>query len=141
MTTLTFEFLPPMNLMISCQGTVAATDADFDRYLEALRDALRNPNKFLSLVVTDGAYPTRDQQKRMTQIVAGNRPRVAIVSGSAALRFVTSTFSLLNPNMQCFDSTACEAALAYLGLGPIEMPTVMSTIASLRTRLSVEPRS
>jgi hypothetical protein len=122
--------------MVLCQGHQAASDADWDVYLNAMRPVLPTDRLFRVLVVTDGAYPTRNQQGRMTALVGKRTPCVAVVSSSTALRFFVSILALLNSKVSCFDPSQRHQAYSYLGLSPLQMAMVDAAVERLRGVLS-----
>jgi hypothetical protein len=141
LSNLGFRYLPELHLLISYQGVTDPSDAEWDAYLTQMRKALSESKHFRSLVVTDGARPSRSQQRRMTTVVEGRCPRVAVVSSSATLRFVVSILALLNRRIQCFDSTQHKAALNYLGLVTSDQLLVEATIERLRRQVALADMS
>jgi len=136
-SNLEFEYLAELHLMVLIQGLTPASDSEWNAYLDELRQAFRSGGLARSLVVTDGAYPTRSQQNRMTSIVESRAPRVAVVSSSTPLRFVVSILALLNRNVSCFEPTQRGAAFLHLLLSPSEQALAESTIERLRRMMTL----
>lgn len=133
---LAFEYLTELHLMVSCMGRTAASDADWNTYLDAMRSVLQGDSLFRALVVTDGGYPTRSQQGRMTAFVGKRTPCVAVISSSTAMRFVVSILALLNSKVSCFDPSQRHQAYSYLGLSPSQNATVDAAVERQRLVLS-----
>jgi hypothetical protein len=136
-SNLVFEYLADLQLMVLYQGVTQASDRDWDAYLEVMRQAFQSGGMARSLVVTEGAYPTRSQQSRMTAIVGSRVPRVAVISSSTPLRFVVSILALLNRNVSCFDPSQREAAFRHLLLNPSEQALAQATIERLRRSMTL----
>ena len=138
LSDLEFEYLAELHLMVSCQAHETPTDADWDTYLEATRPALLVDKLFRVLVVTDGAYPTRSQQGRMTTLIGNRTPCVAVISSSTAMRFVVSILALLNSKVRCFSPNQRKEAYTYLGLSPSQQATADATVDRLRRFIGTE---
>jgi hypothetical protein len=136
-SNLEFEYLAELRLMVSYQGATNASDSAWDAYLTELRQAFQSGGLSRSLVVTEGAFPTRCQQSRMTSVVGGRAPRVAVISSSARLRFVVSMLALLNKNVDCFDPKQGKAAFSHLDLSPSQQALAEATIERLRRRMTL----
>ncbi len=137
LSNLEFKYLAELHLMILCQGNTNSSDSAWDAYLVELRRGLQSGEHFRSLVVTEGAYPTRSQQARMTSLVGGRTPRVAVITSSTALRFVVSILALLNKKVSCFDPRQRKAAFSHIGLTPSEQVVAEATIELLRGKMTV----
>ena len=122
--------------MVLCQGHKVASDAAWDAYLDAIRPVLSDDRLFRVLVVTDGAYPTRSQQGRMTTLVGNRTPCVAVISSSTALRFFVSILALVNSKVSCFDPNQRRQAYSYLGLNPLQKERADAAVDRLRGMLS-----
>jgi hypothetical protein len=133
-----FTFLPDLHLLVSYQLKTTATDAEWDGYLATMARALRSA-RFRSLVVTEGAHPTRAQQALMTALVKGKPSRVAVLSSASGVRFVVSVFALLNRNVKAYSPKDYESAFSHLDLAPVERKGVVVVIDRLREKLEPPP--
>jgi hypothetical protein len=132
--TMVFTYLPNLYLLISYQLETAATDAEWAGYLAAMAAALRS-GQFRSLVVTEGAHPTREQQAQITALAKGKPGRVAVLSSASGVRFAVSVFALVNRDVKAYSPKEYEAAFSHLDLAPVERPGVLGIIERLRERL------
>ncbi len=132
--TLVFDFIADLHLLVSYLEEEGPTDAEWDAFVAALGSGLDRFSSFRSLVITGGAHPSRSQQARMVARGAGRTPRVAVISSSIALRFVTSALALVNRNIRCFAMEEPQRAFAHLGLEPAHHGTVEAMIESLRRK-------
>jgi hypothetical protein len=131
---LVFEYQPHLYLMISHQLEIAATDAEWDGYLAAMVGPLQSAH-FRSIVVSEGAHPTRMQQEGMTSLMRAKPARVAVLSSASGVRFVVSMLALMNRNVKAFAPEEYEAAFTHVGLAPAEHDGVAGVIERLRERL------
>ena len=69
---------------------------------------------------------------RLAEAVRGERWRVAMVSPSAAMRFVASSFSLIVKDVRFFAPEALDAALNHLKCSPAEKSRVNACLERLR---------
>ena len=70
--------------------------------------------------------------KRLTDAVRGGHWRVAMVSPSAAMRFVASSFSLIVKDVRFFAPEALDAALDHLHCSSAEKRRVGACLERLR---------
>jgi hypothetical protein len=131
---LVFEYQPHLYLMISYQLEIAATDAEWDGYLAAVAGPLQSGG-LRTIVVSEGAHPSRSQQARMAALVRGRPSRVAVLSPASGMRFVVSVFALVNRNVKAYAPKEYEAAFTHVGLAPAEHAGVVKVIERLRERL------
>ncbi len=103
---------------------------------EALRQKSHGASRFL--VSTEGGHPTRSQMEKLKRALEGrNRGSLltAIISPSAALRFVTSALAFVNPGLRCYAPAHHDKAFAYLGLTGAEEKKAEATLERLRARV------
>jgi hypothetical protein len=131
---LVFEYQPHLDLMVSYQLEIAATDAEWDGYLAATAWLLQS-GRLRCIAISEGAQPTRSQQVRMSALVRGKPSRVAVLTPASGMRFVVSVFALMNRNVKTYAPNEYEAAFAHLGLAPAEHAGVAKIIERLRERL------
>ena len=131
---LVFETLVEARLVVSCQTKFNPSDAEWDRWLRAVRHLEHQVNAPRLLVVTDGGHPTKPQIERM-RAENKNNPRTAIVSDSVALRFLGSALTFLNPTIRCFAPTNLDAALDHLGLLPGECQQAHAAMQRLQSEI------
>jgi hypothetical protein len=132
---LVFELIPEAQLLVSCQTTLAPSDAEWDEYLVALAQLQVLVPRPRSLVLTNGGVPSHSQRLRLR--VDKSRPPapVAVLSSSSAVRFVLSVLALVNPAMRSFNPHELDAAMSYLGIPSQQTALVYSVIARLRQAL------
>jgi hypothetical protein len=131
---LVFTYLPNLYLLISYQLETAATDVEWDAYIVTMATALRS-GQCRSLVVTEGAHPTREQQQRMIALVKGKPGRTAVLSAVSGVRFVVSVYALMKRDIRAYAPREYEAAFTYLDLAAVERPGVLGIIDRLREKL------
>ena len=104
-----------------------------DRWEECaklLQELRGQPNtRFL---VYQQQQPPLNVLQRLTEAVRGGRWRVSIVSPSAAMRFVASSFSLIVKDVRFFAPEALDAALDHLQCSPVEKGRVTGCLERLR---------
>ncbi len=143
--SLTFEVLQDLALVVSYQPAANPSDVEWDRYISAADALVETTGEIRLLAVTEGGHPTRSQVQRFNAEKGESEanggygarpPRVAIVSSSAALRFVASVMSFANPRIRCFSPAELDAAYRYLGLEPDSQARVAAAVERLRAQIS-----
>jgi len=127
---LTWEILQPEQLMVSYYDGEGVHDR-WDACVRLLHDLRSQPHtRFL---VYQQQQPPLSVVTRLTEAVRGGRWRVSIVSPSAAMRFVASSFSLIVKDVRFFAPEALDAALDHLNCKPAEKGRVTACLERLRT--------
>jgi len=132
-----FDFLSKERVFISVQGSEATVD-EWNALIEGMRNVRSVPD-LRYLVRVEGSPPSPVFQARIADVVRGQKCRVALMSSSAAMRFVVSTFSLVNKTIRYFSPDQLREALAHLGCTPLEQVAVQEafdrlTLASSQSR-------
>jgi hypothetical protein len=122
-----FELLAELKLMVLYQLLKPPTDAEWDTYLGVITECVRAEH-FRYIVVTEGAYPTRAQQGRLTAVVKGKLTRVAVISPAISVRFVVAVMSLVNAHIKVYSPKEQPEAFAHVGLDPAEYARVAASI-------------
>ena len=126
---LVFEFLAKEKILISYQGP-DATPEEWDRYIAMMRTISTEPDlRFLVLV--EGPPPTAANQRRVSQLIQRDWP-VALVSSSAAMRFVVSAFSLVNRSIRFFLPAQLSDALVHIHCSTADALAVHDVLERLR---------
>jgi hypothetical protein len=131
---LVFETLVEARLVVSCQTKWNPSDAEWDRWLSAVRHLEHQVSALRLLVVTAGGHPTKPQIERLRAVNKKNPP-TAIVSSSLALRFMGSALTFVNPTIRCFPPSSFDAAFDHLGLLPAERQQAQAAIQQLQNKL------
>jgi hypothetical protein len=121
--------------LLFVQNENAPTDPEWDEFLTILAENRTQLPKLRLLVVTSGGAPTTDQRKRLASTLAGTPMRVASVSNSMKIRFVTATISLFHSDFRTFSTSELEDAYDYLGLGVGERRQVAAAVKEMRARV------
>jgi hypothetical protein len=132
---LVFEWLSAERVMVMYAGPHGADDTEWDAYLQ-LRRNLEGTAPGRILVYSEGGRPTREQQQRLVDVEHDQWP-IAVVSPSAAVRFVVSVFSLEIPSIRLFTPEQLDEACAYLGCNGTDTAAVHAALE--RAKLAIEP--
>jgi len=123
---LTFEMLRKERILLSYQRG-EARQADWDSYIDFMR-SLTGISDLRFLIYHDGPAPAPRDQKRIAEVARGRSWKVALVSPSAALRFVVSAFSLVNRSIRFFTPGELDAALEHIGCTATEKEAVRAAM-------------
>ncbi len=133
-SSLVFETLWDLRLLVSYQGPADPTDAEWSNWIVAADALWKKAPEFRLLVVTEGGHPTRQQLDRLRS-AKRSEPLTVIISSSTLLYFVASIVALFNPHVDCFSPAHRDRAYSRIGLAPEERPAVDATISRLRQKL------
>jgi hypothetical protein len=122
------------SVVILRQGTESPNEAEWDECLEILRG--KELERVKVLVVTDGGAPTPGQQRRLSLTLRGHPVPVAVVSESAAVRFVVSSVALITRRIRSFRTEDLDQAYAHLDLTRSERDFVTKTLPALKSQIS-----
>jgi hypothetical protein len=70
------------------------------------------------LVLTDGGSPTGPQRAKVQDVIRRDRPKTAVVSEAAAIRFVVTSLMFFNDNVGSFAPPRIDEAIDWFGLPP-----------------------
>jgi hypothetical protein len=116
--TLVFQRIGSM--VVLRENNETPMDAEWDAFLDLLKQNREQFAKFKVLVVTDGGGPSAPQRKRLENTLSGRPVRVAVVTDSAKSRFIASAISLINRDHRGFATAEIKQAYAHLGMTPDE---------------------
>jgi hypothetical protein len=143
---LLFETLEDLRLVVSYQTPVNPTDAEWDAWLAATGEIARKATEFRLLVVTEGGRPNKSQTERLAAVKREmernggkkmSEPLTAIITSSAALRFVVSVMMFMNPAIRCFSPAERDRAYAHIALTRVEGTSVDAALERLRASVAL----
>ena|SRR5208283_3153316 len=121
--------------LVFVQNEQAPTDAEWDAFLTILADNQAEFPKLRLLVITSGGAPTTAQRKRLAATLGGAPLRVASVSNSMKIRFVTATIALFHSDFRTFTTSEMDQAYDHLGLNSGERRQVSSAIQDMKAKV------
>jgi hypothetical protein len=140
MVNMAFSTLPNVaegGLIIVVHPRTAPSDQEWEAYLaEYIK---YDPEKLLTLVLTDGGGPSAGQRKAVNDMLQGRTTRAAVVTKSPIVRGVVSALGWFNPKIKTFPPTNVDGALKYLGLQPAEFAHVRFQLKLLREKFGATP--
>jgi hypothetical protein len=128
-------------LLLVRQTAENPTEAEWDRFLELLRAARPQFEQLKILVATEGGGPSTLQRERLEKALAGKPVRVAVVSDSVKVRFITSMIALFHKELRSFLKSEFRRACAHLGMTRDEVTVAERTFAEMGERLAPSPSS
>jgi hypothetical protein len=127
---LAWEMLQPEQILVSFYGG-ETEDNRWDPYIAMLR-ALQDKTPVRCVVDVHRDQPPLARIERLLGVVHGKPWRVSMLSSSAAMRFVASSFSLVVRNVRLFAPEALDDALNHLNCSPSEKQRVSACLQRLR---------
>lgn len=130
---LAYDVLDHERAMISVvrNGSVVSDD-DWESYLKVLRNVTSGALVTRHVVYVETTAPPAAILRRISEIVRGKASSVALISPSAALRFVVSTFSLVNRSIRYFTPLQLTEALVHIGCDATQQLALRDALARLR---------
>lgn len=122
-------------IVVALHTEMPPSEAEWRTWIALLRSRAEAVHWDLSLVgnlvITDGGGPDREQRMLIDMLVSQSSrpPHVAIVTDSLLVRTIVRGLSVFNPNVQVFAPVSFDAALAFLGIEPVERPSVLKLCA------------
>ena len=113
-----------------------APDADWDAYLAFIKTVRVEPERLRTLVFSDGGRPTFEQRRRLADLVRGRPSRVAIVTDSSSIHFISAQLSLEGPSSRTFSCADFRDAVTHLGLTAADQASVKERVAQLLASIS-----
>lgn len=110
----------------------AVANADWESFLTLLAKATSGTIVTRHLVYVETTAPPAAILRRISDIVRGNTSSVALLSPSAALRFVVSTFSLVNRSIRYFTPEQLTEALVHIHCNAAEQRALRNALARMR---------
>jgi DNA-binding LacI/PurR family transcriptional regulator len=121
--------------LVVVHGVTHPSDADWERYLDALR---RNAAAIDSqLIVTDGGSPTSAQRKASLELAShwAQTPPTAVVTSSVLARGAVTALSwFMKDRIRAFPPDEFDEACAFIGASS-EAPLLRAVTTSLRATL------
>lgn len=136
---LSYEVLPSLRLVISCQNREFPTDGEWDNWLAAATQLRQQSNDFRLLVMTEGGHPSRTQLERLRQTNGGCNPLTSIVSPSLGYRFMAAALTFINPKIRCFALDEVDKAFQHVGMTPVDRTRVRLVVDKLSQQLKGSP--
>jgi hypothetical protein len=121
--------------LLFVQNKEAPTEREWNDFLAILAENRTQLPKLRLLVLTAGGAPTTEQRKRLAATLAGTPMRVASVSDSMKIRFVTATIALFHTDFRTFSTTEFDQAYDHLGLTLSERRLVDAAMKELTARV------
>jgi hypothetical protein len=132
----TLAFRSANEVLVVAHTREKPAEHEFDAYIEAARRLQeRFPGKGRCLVLTDGGGPDGAQRETMAKRVNLQAFPAAVVSSSASVRFIVSTFAFFNPRIQTFAPTEIARAYAYLELDRHQIGDLPDVFLQLKREL------
>jgi hypothetical protein len=128
-------------LLLARQNAETPTEAEWDQFLDLLRAARPQFEQVKILVATEGGGPSALQRKRLEKTLAGKRVRVAVVSDSVKVRFITSMIALFHKDLRSFLKSEFRGACAHLGMTQDEMTVAERALTEMDERVVPSPSS
>jgi hypothetical protein len=126
------DFRVEGNLLILRENSLAPTEEDWDAFLLQLKLLRPRMNEMRAMVFTDGGGPSAAQRKRLSRVIGDAPIHTAVVTDSAAIKFVISSIALFNKLIRTFSSAEVLQAYRWLGLRPRDQLAVERALADMR---------
>jgi hypothetical protein len=118
-------------MLILRESDEPPSDEEWDECLRLLAPYRSDFSRVKVLVVTDGGGPTPVQRKRLSSVLDGNVVRVAVVSESVKVRFITSSVALFLRRISSFRRHELQDAYTFLSMTPEERLAADRAIADM----------
>lgn len=126
-------------VLLALHAEAAPSDAEWDKYLDAMPGVLAHPNG-VGMVLTDGGTPSTAQRERMRKKDAGAVRCNAIITDRPVVRCVVTAVSWFNPKVCAFAPREFLQAFSFLGLSGAQIASVCATLEQLNHGLSPKSR-
>jgi hypothetical protein len=126
-------------LLLVWHGREPVADTEWQEMLELLKSHWSNEVKVL--VFTQGGAPSASQQLALAKLSAVKTFTGAILSDSAGMRFVVSSFALFIKRIRTFPSVELQGASAFLELSEAEHRAAESFLSELNPPAQPTTRS
>jgi hypothetical protein len=137
MTTMLWQFVEALQLMILVHGDVAPTDTEWSAYSDLLQREYRRRRVRRVLVFGDGPGPKPSQRKTLHHIIErGDHPlHTAVLAQGVVARGIVTALNLFY-EIRAFPPTEMADAFEYLGIPEIDWYMVKRIVATFRDQLS-----
>jgi hypothetical protein len=115
------------------QGEMAPTDEDWDRMLTHSVNGGKMPP---TLVYTYGGAPNVGQRARLQHAFGDHKPKMAVVTPSAAARMIATAVAWFNPAVKLFGPGEVEPALDHLGVTAVERSKLRTELDEMRAAMA-----
>lgn len=134
MTTMLWEFVGPLQLVVLVHGAKAPGDAEWEAYAAWLHAVYGSGKLRRVLVFADGPGPNARQRQRL-HYFGEHTVSTAVVTHTVVARGVVTALSWFY-EIRAFSPVKLDAALEYLAIPRFDRIGVRKTIAALRDQLS-----
>ena len=110
----------------------APSDAEWEALLGLFRLAAEEGVELRTLVYTEGGAPNARQRALLNDVLAGLKPRVAVLTPSAAARAIGVAISWFNPDLRVFAGDELSRALDHLDVNQGERRILTQALTELR---------
>lgn len=144
-STLAFELVPQLRLLVAFHGPMPPTDEDWDAWMRAAHELWKIADEGRFLIVSLGGHPSNKQLARLEAFktrlerVGGRKrcePITSVISTSVAMRFVVAGITLFNPRIRCFAPAAVQEAYRHLGFTVEASAVAALAVERLRVQIS-----
>jgi len=122
--------------LVFVHATEPPTDSEWEALLDLFRLAAQEGGRLRTLVYTEGGAPNARQRAHLNEVLAGLKPRVAILTPSAAARAVGVAISWFNPDLRVFAGDELSRALDHLDVNQGERRILTQALTELRLQNS-----
>jgi hypothetical protein len=119
-------------LLVFAHSREAPSDTEWEELLALFRFAAEQGGRVRALVYTDGGAPNARQRARLNALLAGIKPRVALLTASAAARAIGVAVSWFNPEVRIFAGDEIGPALDHLSVNHGERRILTQALSELR---------
>lgn len=110
-------------------------DSEWNRCLDQLRDLGETISELRVLVVTRGGGPSPLQRKRLAAVINGAPLRIAVVTTSVRVRFISSSVALFASRLKSFAWDDLAGAYVHLSFDRNERTLAKSTVQRMQERM------
>lgn len=123
-------------LIVLSQSAATPTDPDWDAFLDALGRHRHELDRVRVALFSAGGGPTLAQRARLAAVLRGQPVPIAVVTGSATVRFIVSSLALLNRQIATFQPDDLEGAFSHLQLTPLQRRSVGLALAEMKSTVA-----
>ena len=123
-------------LLVLYQSDEPPRDSEWDACLAQVRSFTGDLNDLRVLVLTRGGGPTPHQRKRLAKTIGRAMIRVAVVTDSVRVRFISSSVALFMARLRSFGWEDVRQAYFHLDLDARERRLADGIVADLGSAMS-----
>jgi hypothetical protein len=128
-------------ILLLCENMKTPSDEEWNECLKLLEQLKRAERLPAVLVITDGGGPNAAQREALRRALNSQPIRVAVISDSPKVRFVSAAVALMNKGQKGFKRCEMPQAHAYLGLEPQGAQAAERAIAEMVVQLDSSARA